>query len=441
MPFGIQIALAFAIGGGLGLFIGWLLGGRNQTVAPSDARLENELRQQLTQRDLELRSEREQANANAARLEKRSGEMDAELTFLKEQLATERQQIKTIQETFRKEFEAISNKLIAENTSSFNRQSSENLENVLKPFKDNLAEFKTSLDATRQETVAHSTLLKNEIGRIGAEAANLSKALKGDVKVLGNWGENMLDQILDKSGLQQEFHYRRQHGAKDLEGDQRFLDVIVDLPEKRNLVIDSKVSLRSYEEFVNASDDAAKVAGLERHVEALRKHFRDLGAKRYQNIHGINTPDFVLMYVPIEAAFFAAILREPGLFAEALDHNVVLITNSTLLATLRTVAHVWRLADQQKHVLEIADRGGKLYDKFVGFVEDMQSVGDSLGKARKAWEDASTKLHTGSGNLVSQTEKLKQLGAKAAKSLPTALLEKTSEEAPASDSTLRVSPS
>jgi DNA recombination protein RmuC len=215
---------------------------------------------------------------------------------------------------------------------------------------------------------------------------------------------------------------------------------IVDLPDKRNLVIDSKVSLRAYEESVNAADDPAKFAGLDRHVEALRKHFRDLGAKRYQDIHGINTPDFVLMYVPIEAAFFAALAREPGLFAEAGDHNVVLITNSTLLATLRTVANVWRLADQQKHVLEIADRGGRLYDKFVGFVEDLQAVGDSLGKARKAWEDASTKLHTGSGNLVSQTEKLKQLGAKAAKSLPNALLEKASEETLPADSALRLPP-
>jgi DNA recombination protein RmuC len=424
MPLGIQFLIVLLLGGAIGILFGWLKWGGKR----SDSRLESVLQEQIKQRESELRSEREQANANAARLEKRSGELDAELTFLKEQLATERQQIETIQEKFRKEFEAISNKLIAENTSSFNRQSSENLENVLKPFKDNLAEFKTSLDATRQETVAHSTLLKNEIGRIGAEAANLSKALKGDVKALGNWGENMLDQILEKSGLQRDVHYRRQRGAKDVEGDQRFLDVIVDFPEKKgSLIIDSKVSLRAYEESVNAADDTARLAGLDRHIEAIRKHFKDLGAKRYQDIEGMKTPDFVLMYVPVEAAFFAAIAREPGLFAEALDRNVVLITNSTLLATLRTVAHVWRLADQQKNVLEIADRGGKLYDKFVGFVEDMQAVGDSLGKARKFWEDASTKLHTGSGNLVSQAEKLKQLGAKAAKSLPNGLLERADE--------------
>jgi DNA recombination protein RmuC len=171
------------------------------------------------------------------------------------------------------------------------------------------------------------------------------------------------------------------------------------------------------------------LTGLNRHVELLRKHFRELGAKRYHDIHGINTPDFVIMYVPIEAAFFAAVAREPELFAEALDHNVVLITNSTLLATLRTVSHVWRLADQQKHVFEIADRGGKLYDKFVGFVEDLQGVGKALDEARKTWEAAENKLHTGSGSLVRQTQQLKTLGAKATKSLPPNLLERSEQGA------------
>lgn len=436
MSAGAYLFIGLAVGGGLGLLIGWLLGRGRATIVPADSGLVDELREQAKQHVEKQRTLHEQL----LELNQRNGEMGAELKSLNERLTTERQQLETIQERFRKEFEAISNKLILENTSRFNQQSTESLGKLLTPLKETLGEFKTSLDTTRRETATHSALLKEQIGRIGAEAANLSKALKGDVKVLGNWGENMLDQILEKSGLQKDIHYHRQRSAKDAEGDQRFLDVIVELPERRNLVIDSKVSLRAYEESVNAPDDAARLAGLDRHVEALRKHFRDLGAKRYQDIHGINTPDFVLMYVPIEAAFFAAIAREPGLFAEALDHNVVLITNSTLLATLRTVAHVWRLADQQKHVLEIADRGGKLYDKFAGFVEDLQAVGDALGKARKAWEDASTKLHTGSGNLVSQTEKLKQLGARAAKSLPNALLEKASEETLPTDSRLRLPP-
>jgi DNA recombination protein RmuC len=433
MPLGEQLLIAGLICGLLGFLIGWLAGSRrgSTAAAPPDSRLEDELRQQLDQR----KDEREALQKQLFALNQRNGELGAEVKSLNERLDTERQQLESIQEKFRKEFEAVSTKLIADNTSSFNRQSAESLENLLKPLKEKLGEFKTSLDKTHEATTSNSALLKDQVSRIGLEAANLSKALKGDVKVLGNWGENMLDQILEKSGLQRDIHYRRQRGAKDVEGDQRFLDVIVELPEKRNLVIDSKVSLRAYEESVNATEDTTRLAGLDRYVEALHKHFRDLGAKRYHDIYGINTPDFVLMYVPIEAAFFAAISREPRLFAEALDHNVVLITNSTLLATLRTVSHVWRLADQQKHVLEIADRGGRLYDKFVGFVEDMQTVGDSLSKARTAWEDASTKLHTGTGNLVSQTEKLKQLGAKAAKSLPNTLLDKASGETPGSGPT------
>jgi len=436
MPVGLQILVAVLIGIAIGIFIGWLLGSRKQNVAPSDSRLEMELREQVTQGENKQRELQEQLRA----LDKRNGELGVELKSLGERLATERQQLETIQDKFRKEFEAVSNKLILDNASRFNQQSTESLGKLLAPLKDTLGEFKTSLDTTRRETATHSALLKDQISRIGTEAANLSKALKGDVKALGNWGENMLDQILEKSGLQNDIHYRRQRGAKDTEGDQRFLDVIVELPDKRNLVIDSKVSLRAYEESINAPDETARQERLCQHIESMRKHFKELGAKRYQDIHGINSPDFVLMYVPVETAFFAAVGREPGLFAEALDHNVVLITNSTLLATLRTVAHVWRLADQQKHVLEIADRGGRLYDKFVGFVEDLNAVGDSLAKARKAWEDASTKLHTGSGNLVSQTEKLKQLGAKAAKSLPNVLLEKAGEEKTTADPTLRLPP-
>ena len=435
MPPGIQLLIALLVGSGLGFLVGRLYGRTRAGTGP-DARLENDLQQRLAQREGEQRTLQDQLLA----LNKRNGELGAELKLLNERLATERQQLETIQERFRKEFEAVSNKLILDNTSRFNQQSTESLGKLLAPLKETLGEFKTSLDTTRKETATHSALLRDQISRIGTEAANLSKALKGDVKTLGNWGENMLDQILEKSGLQRDVHYRRQRGARDVEGDQRFLDVIVELPEKRNLVIDSKVSLRAYEESVNAPDDAGRLAALDRHIEAMRKHFRDLGAKRYQDIHGINAPDFVLMYVPIEAAFFAAIARAPGLFSEALDENVVLTTNSTLLATLRTVAHVWRLADQQKHVLEIADRGGKLYDKFVGFVEDLQAVGDALGKARKAWEDASTKLHSGSGNLISQTEKLKHLGAKAAKSLPNALLEKADEEIPVINPKLRLPP-
>jgi DNA recombination protein RmuC len=305
------------------------------------------------------------------------------------------------------------------------------LTKLLEPLRENLAQFRASLETTRTEAASQNAVLRDTILRIGSEAANLAKALKGDAKVLGNWGENMLDQLLEKSGLQRDVHYRRQSSARDETGDLRFLDVIVSLPEGRNLVIDSKVSLRAFEEAMNGTDEKTRASLIEQHVDATRRHFRALGEKRYHEIHGINGPDFVLMYIPIEAAYFAALAQAPGLFGEALEKNVVLITNSTLLATLHTVSGVWRLADQQKNALEIAERGGKLYDKFVGFIEDMKDVGKALESGQQAWESANNKLHQGPGNLVRQAELLRGLKVKATKSLPGDLVEKAGpDEAP-----------
>jgi len=395
-----------------------LAGVRNE-MAEAAARLEAERKAhgQLTQEHAVARADLDRLQAELLSQRRQNGELTEKVRYLEERLGTQRQEIEGIQQRFQKEFEAIANKLLMENASRFGQQSAEGLGKLLEPLRDNLRDFKTKLDTVQQETATHSALLKDQISRIGTEAANLSKALKGDAKVLGNWGENMLDQILERSGLQLGLHYRRQSPAKDEAGEQRFLDVVVDLPEDRHLVIDSKVSLKCFEEYVNSPDDTSRTRHLEAHVDCIRTHFKGLGAKRYEESHGISTPDFVLMYVPIEAAFFVAVGQEPGLFSEALERNVVLITNSTLLATLRTVAHVWRLADQQKNALAIADRGGKLYDKFVGFMDDLKGIGEALDSARRTWEEANKKLHQGPGNLVGQAEKLRTLGVKAAKKL------------------------
>jgi DNA recombination protein RmuC len=359
-----------------------------------------------------------------------SGKLLEQTRFLQERLGTERAQIEVLQQKFHKEFEAVANKLLVDNSAKFGQQSAESLDKLLGPLRENLKEFKGRLESVQNATLEQNTLLKDQVHRIGAEAANLSKALKGDVKVLGNWGENMLEQILEKSGLQPGLHYRRQVVEREEGGGTRILDVVIHLPENKHLVIDSKVSLKAYEEQINCTDEKARAERLQAHVDSVRAHFKGLGAKRYQDLLGINTPDFVLMYIPVEAAFFSAVGQEPGLFSEALDRNVVLTTNSTLLATLRTVAHVWRLADQRKNALEIADRGGKLYDKFVGFVEDLEAVRKSFGVSQETLDGALKKLHTGQGNLVSQADRLKALGVKAAKSLPAPLLEQA-EDMPA----------
>jgi DNA recombination protein RmuC len=454
------IALSTLLGIGVGFGIGWLF--RAARPATTDSRIENELRDQLRAREVDLTQVRDKAvelgnaraGAEAARvaaentlqeqrqtqqttlqtlsselrtereqvavLNKANSELEARTKYLTEQLKSEAE----VQEKFHQGFKAISDELLLQNSSRFNQQSSENLAKVLNPLKETIGLFQTSLDASRTEATTHSALLKDQINRIGTEASNLVKALKGDVKTLGTWGENMLDQILEKSGLQNGIHYRRQSGEKDTAGKQRYLDVIVELPDHRNLIIDSKVSLRAYETAVNCTDETERLAALDEHIEAVRKHFRELGAKRYQDIHGINTPDFVLMYVPIEAAFFAAVAQEPNLFADALEEHVVLITNSTLLATLRTVAHVWRLADQQKNAEEIAARGGILYGKFCGFIADLQNVGQHITKSRASWEDAMDKLSTGHGNLIRQVEMLKTLRVKTDNSLPSELVAK-----------------
>jgi DNA recombination protein RmuC len=401
-------------------------------LATADAQLKAEKNTTTT-----LKSERDSLSIDRTRgqeeyaaLKQRVGELETEKTFLNERIMAERKQVESIQEKFRAEFEAISNKLLVDSSSKFDKQSSESLTKLLEPLRENLTQFRTSLEATRTEAASQNAVLRDTILRIGSEAANLTKALKGDAKVLGNWGENMLDQLLEKSGLQRDVHYRRQSGERDEGGDMKYLDVVVNLPEGRNLVIDSKVSLRAFEEAMNGTDDKERATLIDQHVEATRRHFRTLGDKRYHEIHGINAPDFVLMYIPIEAAYFAALAREPGLFAEAFDRNVVLITNSTLLATLRTVSGVWKLADQQRNALEIADRGGKLYDKFVGFIGDMQAVGKALDSGHQAWEAANNKLYQGPGNLVRQAEMLKSLKVKAAKALPIELIEQAGAEAP-----------
>ncbi len=477
----LNVLIALLLGVLLGAAIGWLLGSRKSAAAQAtqqavensaqEQRAESEqaLREarearaaaeaQLTETRAELAQEQSTHAAAAARLgelekslaelreeerrsqtretelsgqilsaEKARSELGARVESLTEKLAAERGELQKIHEAFRKEFEAISHRLLVENANHFKEQSSEGLAKILDPLRENLKDFKSRLEETSSEAGKQNAVLKDQIARIGSEAANLARALKGDVKVLGNWGEQRLDQILEKSGLQLGVHYDRQHSANEAEdGPRRFLDVIVKLPDGKHLVIDSKVSLTSYEAHLNTDEDALRTVHLQKHIECIRRHVKDLAAKRYQDLYGISSPDFVLMYIPLEAAFFAAVAHEPDLFSEALDRNVVLITNSTLLATLRTVSSVWRLAAQQKNAADIAQRGGALYDKFCGFITDLEKVGAALAEGQKQYDDAMRKLSHGKGNLVRQTEELRRLGAKASKSLPAPLLETARE--------------
>ncbi len=255
--------------------------GARKDLASAAAQLEAERKahSQLAQEHAEARAGLDRLQAELLAQRRQNGELTEKARYLEERLGTQRQEIEGIQQKFQKEFEAVANKLLMENSSRFGQQSAEGLDKLLAPLRDNLKDFKVKLDTVQQETATHSALLKDQISRIGTEAANLSKALKGDVKVLGNWGENMLDQILERSGLQLGLHYRRQSAAKDEAGEQRFLDVVIDLPEGRHLVIDSKVSLKSYEEYVNCADETARGRHLEAHVECIRNSFPGAGGQ------------------------------------------------------------------------------------------------------------------------------------------------------------------
>jgi len=271
--------------------------------------------------------------------------------------------------------------------------------------------------------------LKELNQQMSKDAINLTKALKGETKTQGNWGEFILESVLEKSGLTKGREYVVQESHNDEEGRRFQPDVIIRLPEGKSIVIDSKVSLIGYEKMVSAEDDAQRLIAGKEHLASLRAHIRGLSEKNYQQLHSLKSLDFVLLFVPIEPAFAAAVQLDQALFNEAFDKNIVVVSPTTLLATLRTIASIWRQEYQNQNAQEIADQGGKLYDKFVAFSEDLIKLGNQMDTAKKTYEESMKKLTDGSGNLITRVEKLKKLGARSSKVLPTALLNRADPDA------------
>lgn len=354
----------------------------------------------------------------------------SDLFHMENRFANQKTDLESLQHKMLEQFENLSNKVLRENALTFNSTSSQQMEIILKPLKEKIASFETNVQNTFEKTLAESSSLKEQIAmlaelnrKIELDANNLTKALKGDNKKLqGNWGEMILESLLEKSGLEKELQYKTQSTySNDEEGVNR-PDVVVYLPDEKHLVIDSKVSLSAYADYCNCEGEEDGAAYLSAHCMALRNHVRQLSSKRYEQLNGINSPDYVLMFVPVEPAFNLAMQHDHKLFMDALDKNIVLVTSSTLLATLRTVASIWKQENQKRNVLEIAEESGKLYDKFVNLLEDLRKIGTSLHSTQKSYDDALNKLSEGKGNLISRVEKLKKLGAKATKSIDTQLL-------------------
>ncbi len=351
---------------------------------------------------------------------------------LQNKLEEQKSEIEKLQEKFTKEFENLANKILDEKSSKFTQQNKDNLDQILKPLNDKIKDFEKKVEDVYVSESKDRAGLRAQImelvklnQQVSAEATNLTNALKGQSKTQGNWGEFILESILEKSGLVKGREYLVQESMTADSGKRFQPDVLVLLPENKTIVIDSKVTLVAYEKYSSVEDENDRSSALREHILSIGNHIKNLSSKNYQQLYQIQSLDFVLMFLPVEPAFSLAVQYEPGIFNEAFEKNIVIVSPSTLLATLRTIASIWRQENQNKNALEIARQSGALYDKFVGFVDDLINVGNKIDAAKGSYSDAMKKLHEGSGNLVSRAEKIKILGAKATKSIPKPLLDRT----------------
>ncbi len=391
--------------------------------AASEGRLER-----LSQIEAELAATKAQVahwNEACQRAEQRLTESATRLQE-QTQAAHERETLlKQFREDFTDRFKTLSGELLDLQSQKFTEQNQNNMGTLLNPLREQLGDFRKRVDDVYDKESRERQLLKAEIDslknlnqRISEDAVNLTRALKGEARTQGAWGELILERLLEASGLQKGREYDVQTVLRDEDGGRPRPDVIVHLPEGRDLIIDAKVSLTAYERYCSASDELTRGEFLGAHLSSMRTHVRQLGERRYGDLPGMNSLEFVMMFVPVEAAFIEAARNDDALHVYALERQIVIVTTSTLLATLRTVASLWRFDDRNRNAFDIAERAGKLYDKFVGFVEDIETAKRRLDSARDALSAAGDKLVGGRGNLVSQAEKLRELGAKAGKTLP-----------------------
>lgn len=341
-----------------------------------------------------------------------------------EKIVEQKIEVDQIRKDFQLEFQNIANKLLDEKSQKFIETNRTNLDILLNPLKENIKAFEDKVEKVYSMEAAERNTLKGVITQlmdlnklISSEAQNLTKALKGDNKKQGNWGEVILEKVLERSGLAKDREYRLQASITGLNGLRLQPDAIIDLPDDKHLVIDSKVSLVAYERLVNAETEEERKLYSKAHVESIRAHVNNLSSKNYHDLYQINSPDFVLLFVPIESSFSFAVQIDAELFSDAWDKRVVIVSPSTLLATLRTIASIWKQERQNRNVLEIARLSGAMYDKFVGFVGDMEGIGKNIKLSQNAYDSAFNKLVDGNGNLTKTAEKIKSLGAKANKQI------------------------
>ena len=432
------ILITFLVALAIGFYIGKLLSkaqsqseksGLEEKVNGLANQIE-QLKNQLTAIIFEKETIRSEKEVLAIQLSKK--EVDFENLW--ERNKEQKQEVEQLQEKFTKEFENLANKILDEKANKFTEQNKENMKNILSPLQDKIQLFEKKVEDTHKESIDYHAALRQQIlglrdmnEKMSKETINLTKALKGDSKLQGNWGELVLERVLEKSGLEKGREYEVQQSFTNDEGTRILPDVIINLPDGKKMVVDSKVSLTGYERYVNEEDDQLKTSYLKEHVTSIKRHVEQLSGKNYQDIYEMESPDFVLLFIPIEPAFALALNDDNTLYNKAFEKNIVIVTPTTLLATLRTIDSMWTNQKQQENAIEIARQAGALYDKFEGFVADLIKIGKKMDEAKTEYGNAMNKLVEGKGNLVTSVEKLKKMGAKAKKALPENIIKRAGE--------------
>jgi DNA recombination protein RmuC len=434
-----MIIIAFIIALPIGIIIGKIIFSANSKSekASLEEKINGLLQQieqlklQLNQTTLERESIRNEKEALAIQLSKK----ETDFENLWERNKEQKEEVEQLQQKFTKEFENLANKILEEKTNKFTEQNKENLKNILSPLQDKIQLFEKKVEDSQKETHGYHSALKEQLQhlkdqnlKISKEAENLTKALKGDSKMQGNWGELILERVLEKSGLEKDREYFVQQSFNTEEGNRVQPDVIINLPDGKKMIVDSKVSLTAYERYVNEENEELKPQFLKEHLNSLRRHVEQLSEKNYFDLYQMESPDFVLLFVPIETAFALALNEDNTLYNKAFEKNIVIVTPSTLLATLRTIDSMWTNQKQQENAVEIARQAGALYDKFEGFVSDLIKIGKKMDEAKVEYQGAMNKLVDGSGNLITRVENLKKMGAKAKKSLPDNIVNRANKE-------------
>ncbi|MFL1011223.1 DNA recombination protein RmuC [Flavisericum labens] len=430
----LSILISAAVGGYLGMLFTKL---KSKSEKSTLEERQNQMRltiDDLKQNLSKIESEREEIRREKDLLNSELATRNAEYENLKQLNLQRDKELEQRQEQLRKDFELLANKILDEKTSKFTEQNKENIKNILNPLQEKIKTFEEKVDLTQKESISmHSALKEQLLGlkdlnqQMTKEATNLTRALKGDSKMQGNWGELVLERVLEKSGLEKDREYFVQQSFTLENGSRVLPDVVLHLPDGKIMIIDSKVSLTDYERLVNAEDEE-KAQFLKAHVNSVKKHVDQLSQKSYQDLYDIESPDFVLMFIPIEPAFAVVVNEDNSIYNKAFEKNIVIVTPSTLLATLRTIDTMWNNEKQQRNAIEIARQAGALYDKFEGLVIDLTGVGKKIDAAKSDYSAAMNKLVIGRGNIVRSVEKLKKMGAKAKKSLPEAIIKRSQEE-------------